>query len=54
LDRSQIIQALEIEQEELRQEIKRYKEEQETTIDLDAPIQKVIAILQNLASDIRT
>lgn len=54
LERSRTIEALEIEQEELRQEIKRFREEQENDVDLDAPIQKVIAILQNIGADNRT
>jgi hypothetical protein len=51
LDRTQTIQALEIEQEELRQELKKMKEQEKNQIDVDAPVQKVIAILQGIAAD---
>lgn len=50
VDRSRKIETLEIEKEELVKEIRKYKIEQED-IDLDAPIQKVITVLQNLPSE---
>ena len=53
LERSKTIEALEVEQEELRQEIKRYREQENTQVDLDAPVQKVISTLQSIAADLR-
>lgn len=52
VDRSRKIETLEIETEELRNEIKKYREDQDVPIDLDAPIQKVISTLQNIGSNI--
>lgn len=51
VDRSHQIETLEIEKEELRQEIMKYRDDQDVSIDLDAPIQKVIATLQSIQSD---
>ncbi len=39
--------------ETLKEEIRQFKEEIEIEVDLDAPIQKVISTLQNIASDPR-
>ena len=50
-ERTNTIQALEIEQEVLRQELKKMKEQEKPQIDVDAPVQKVLAILQEISAD---
>lgn len=45
-------ETLEIEKERLKEEIKKFRNERED-IDLDAPIQKVITILQTIGNDFR-
>jgi hypothetical protein len=52
VERSKQVETLEIEKEELAKQILKYKEEHENVIDLDAPIQKVITILQNISAEV--
>jgi hypothetical protein len=48
LERGQQIKNLEIEKEELKKEIRKMKENSDMNVDLDAPIQKVITVLQSI------
>eukprot|EP01112_Ceratiomyxa_fruticulosa_P008300 TRINITY_DN214_c0_g1_i1.p1 TRINITY_DN214_c0_g1~~TRINITY_DN214_c0_g1_i1.p1 ORF type:complete len:745 (+),score=137.62 TRINITY_DN214_c0_g1_i1:217-2451(+) len=50
LERSHQIIALEREKDELEKEIKKYKGDEEIDVDLDAPIQKVIGVLQEISN----
>lgn len=49
VERSREIETLELEKEELKNEIRRFKEGEEN-LDVDAPIQKVVSILQSIAA----
>lgn len=51
LERSQQIKTLEKEKEELAEEVKRFKGDDQQNVDLDAPVQKVIQILQNMSTN---
>lgn len=51
LERSRQIKTLEKEKEELAEEVKRFRGDDNQNVDLDAPVQKVIQILQNMANN---